>query len=157
MMNHPAVEKLLQDLKNPEEKVRANATHQLWQIWFQQKGAYGLEFLQRAQTLLELGKISEAEAILNELIQDQPDFAEAWNRRAVLYYSLGKYQKAIKDCEMVLQLNPVHFGALHGLGLCYAAVGDYRAAIAAFRQALEIQPYSLINQKLTLECTARLS
>lgn len=72
MMNHPAVEKLLQDLKNPEEKVRTNATHQLWQIWFQQKGAYGLEFLQQAQALLELGKIPEAEAILNELIQDQP-------------------------------------------------------------------------------------
>jgi tetratricopeptide (TPR) repeat protein len=70
---------------------------------------------------------------------------------------VGKYQKAIKDCEMVLQLNPVHFGALHGLGLSYAAVGDYRAAIAAFRQALEVQPYSLINQKLILECTARLS
>lgn len=157
MMNHPSLEKLLQDLKNTDEQVRVNATNQLWHIWFHQKGAYGLEFLQRSQTLLELGKIQEAEAILNELIKDQPDFAEAWNRRAVLYYSVGKYQKAIKDCEMVLQLNPVHFGALHGLGLSYAAVGDYRAAIAAFRQALEVQPYSLINQKLILECTARLS
>lgn len=156
-MNHPPVEKLLQDLKNEAEPVRIRATEQLWYIWFHQKGAYGLEFLQRSQTLLEMGKVEQAQAILSELIEDQPDFAEAWNRRAVLYYSIGNYHKAIEDCEMVVQLNPVHFGALHGLGLCYAAVGDYRGAIAAFKEALEIQPYSLINQKLILECTARLS
>ena len=156
-MNHQSVEKLLQELKNSQESIRARATHQLWQIWFHQKGEYGLEFLQRSQMLLEFGKIEEAEAILTEVIEDQPDFAEAWNRRAVLYYSVGKYQKAIENCEMVVKLNPVHFGALHGLGLSYAAVADYRAAIAAFRQALEVQPYAIINQKLILECTARLS
>lgn len=156
-MNQSLVEQLLKDLKNPQEAVRNRATHQLWSIWFHQKGVYGLEFLERSQKLLELGKVEEAEAMLSELIEDQPDFAEAWNRRAVLYYSLGEYHKAIADCEIVVQLNPVHFGALHGLGLCYAAIGDYRGAIAAFRQALEVQPYSLINQKLILECTARLS
>jgi len=43
------------------------------------------------------------------------------------------------------------------MGLCHAAMGNYRAAIRAFRQALEIQPYALVNQKLILECTARLS
>lgn len=156
-MNQSLIEQLLKDLKNPQESVRNQATHQLWYIWFHQKGVYGLEFIERSQKLLEVGKVKEAEAILTELIEDQPDFAEAWNRRAVLYYSLGEYHKAIQDCEMVIQLNPVHFGALHGLGLCYASVGDYRGAIAAFREALEIQPYSLINQKLILECTARLS
>lgn len=58
---------------------------------------------------------------------------------------------------MVIELNPIHFGAIHGLGLCHAALGDYSAAIAAFRRALEIQPYALENQRLILECTARLS
>jgi cytochrome c-type biogenesis protein CcmH/NrfG len=43
------------------------------------------------------------------------------------------------------------------MGLCYAALGEYSEAIWAFRKALEIQPYSLENQKLILECTARLS
>jgi tetratricopeptide (TPR) repeat protein len=55
-----------------------------------------------------------------------------------------------------VKLNPVHFGALHGMGLSYAALGQYQAAIYAFRQALAIQPYSLVNQKLILECTLRL-
>ena len=151
------IEPLLEDLKNPSELVRQRATGALWQIWFEQKGFYGLEYLQRSQTYVEAGQYTQAEAVLSELIADQPDFAEAWNQRAVLYYSLGEYEKAIANCQQVLVLNPVHFGALHGMGLCQAALEEYSAAIASFRQALEIQPYALINQKLILECTTRLS
>ncbi len=156
-MDKSQIDRLLEDLKNPDEEIRNRATQELWHIWFHQKGVYGLELIQHAQTLLEAGQIAQAEAALTELINDQPDFAEAWNRRAVLYYTIREFKKAIEDCNTVIKLNPVHFGALHGLGLCYAAVGDYRAAIQAFRQALEIQPYAIVNQRLILECTARLS
>jgi tetratricopeptide (TPR) repeat protein len=155
-MNEASIEHLLEDLKNPDESVRQRATAELWRIWFYQKGRYGLELLERSQIMLELGEEKRAEALLTQIVSDQPDFAEAWNRRAVLYYTLGEYAKARDDCQEVLRLNPVHFGALHGLGLCYAALGNYHAAIQAFRKALEIQPYALVNQKLLLECTARL-
>ena len=156
-MNEPSIDSLLEDLKNPDENVRDRATDELWRIWFYQKGRYGLDLIERSQTMFKLGDMTQAEALLTELIKDQPDFAEAWNRRAVLYYLLGQYNKSRNDCEQVIKLNPVHFGALHGLGLCHAALGNYTAAIQAFRKALEIQPYALINQKLILECTARLS
>lgn len=156
-MDKSFINQLLEDLKNPDEIVRQQATQELWRVWFQQKGAYGWEFLERSQSLLVAGKITQAEAMLTELIDDQPDFAEAWNRRAVLYYTIGEYKKALDDCERVISLNPSHFGALHGLGLCHTALENYSSAIQAFRQALEIQPYALENQKLILECTARLS
>ncbi len=156
-MNESSINPLLEDLKNPDQIVRQQATQELWLIWFQQKGVYGWELLQRSQVLLEAGEIRQAEELLTKLIHDQGDFAEAWNRRAVLYYTLGQYKKSLDDCQMVIKLNPVHFGALHGLGLCHTALGDYSAAIAAFRRALEIQPYALENQRLILECTARLS
>lgn len=148
---------LLEDLKNSDEAVRDEATKKLWRIWFQQKGIHGLEIIERCQQLMDAGEINQAEAILTELIHDQPDFAEAWNRRGFLYYINSQYQKSLSDCQMVVQLNPVHFGALHGMGLCYAALGQYSEAIRAFRLALEIQPYSQVNQKLILECTLRLS
>ncbi len=147
---------LLEDLKNPEESVREHATQKLWRIWFQQKGIHGLEIIDRSQKLLDAGKVVEAESVLNELIENQPDFAEAWNRRAFLYYSSGKYRESLIDCQKVVDLIPVHFGALHGMGLCYAAIGEYQKAIQAFRRALEIQPFSIINQKLILECMMRL-
>lgn len=156
-MNEPLINALLEDLKNPDEEVRNQATAKLWKIWFYQKGQYGMELLERSQILFEVGDVKQAEALLTQLIEDQPDFAEAWNRRAVLYYMMGDYQKSKANCLQVIKLNSIHFGALHGLGLCYAALGDYRAAIRAFRKALEIQPYAITNQKWILECTARLT
>ncbi|MGD1912868.1 MAG: tetratricopeptide repeat protein [Rivularia sp. (in: cyanobacteria)] len=151
------INSLLEDLKNPDEVVREEATRKLWRLWFQQKGVYGLEKIETSQKLLDGGKITEAEEILTQLIEDQPDFAEAWNRRAFLYYTNAEYEKSLADTQVAVELNPLHFGALHGMGLCYAALGEYSRAINAFKRALEIQPYSLVNQKLILECTLRLS
>lgn len=155
-MDDTYIQALLNDLKDRAETVRQRATQELWRLWFEQKGVTGLEQIRRAEVCLQAGEIAEAEAVLNQLIRDLPDFAEAWNRRAVLYFSTRQFKKALTDCQKVVQLNPVHFGALHGMGLCHAALGDYSAAIQAFRKALEIQPYSLENQRLILECTTRL-
>ncbi len=155
-MDSLSINSLLENLKNPNEKIREEATRKLWRIWFQQKGIYGLEMIERSQKLMDAGNMNEAETLLTQLINDKPDFAEAWNRRGFLYYTIGDYQKSLTDCNMVIQINPVHFGALHGIGLCEAAQGKYRQAIQAFSRALEIQPYSLVNQRLVLECTLRL-
>ncbi|MBW4686993.1 MAG: tetratricopeptide repeat protein [Komarekiella atlantica HA4396-MV6] len=156
-MDSLSINSLLEELKNPDVIIREQATRKLWRIWFQQKGIYGLERIDYSQKLLDAGEITEAETALTELIKDQPDFAEAWNRRAFLYYSIANYRKSLLDCQKAVQLNSIHFGALHGMGLCYAALGDYGKAIQAFQRALEIQPYSLVNQKLILECTFRIS
>lgn len=156
-MNESLIPVLLDKLKSDDATVRDRATQELWRIWFEQKGMLGLEVLRRAQILLEMGNTEQAELMLSQLIKRQPDFAEAWNRRAVLYYVQGQYLQAIADCQQAIRLNPIHFGALHGLGLCYMARNEYSKAIRAFRQALRLQPHSIENQRLLLECTARLN
>jgi tetratricopeptide (TPR) repeat protein len=117
----------------------------------------GNQRLQNAQTLVDEGRFDTAEALLSALAAELPDFAEAWNRRAVLYFVQRRYREAMADCQRVIDLVPYHFGALHGLGLCHAAMGEYEEAIQVFRRALVVQPYALANQRLILECTARLS
>ncbi|GAB4140548.1 MAG: hypothetical protein Fur0046_16160 [Cyanobacteria bacterium J069] len=155
-MDNTLIQSLLENLKDPDESVRDAATHELWRLWFTQKGAKGLEMLERSQSMIDAGEFGPAEQLLTEVITDLPDFAEAWNRRAVLHYICGQYHKSLADCDQALVLNPIHFGALHGQGLCHMALKQYMAAIQSFRQALEIQPYALENQKMILECTARL-
>ena len=155
-MSQSQIEQLLAALKQPEAELRDRASATLWHLWFHQKGVYGAQQLMQAQTLTETGQPDKAEALLSELIAAQPDFAEAWNRRAVLRYIQSDHWQAIADCQKTIQLVPYHFGALHGLGLCHSAVGNYTAAIQTFRQALEIQPYALTNQRMILECTAQL-
>jgi len=156
-MAQPSITTLLAALKDDDATNRALATDTLWQIWFNQKGEAGYQLLQRSQDLLNEGQLTEAEALLSRTIEDFPDFSEAWNRRAVLYFLQNRYEEAIADCRRVLDLVPYHFGALHGLGLCYASQGQYAEAITTFRRALEVQPYATINQRLILECTARMS
>ncbi|PSN19999.1 hypothetical protein C7271_04395 [filamentous cyanobacterium CCP5] len=156
-MQNAQIQQLLESLQSTDEAIRQEATDRLWRLWFEQKGMSGTHLLMESQTLLESGQAQAAEDLLNGVIRDQPDFAEAWNRRAVLRFMAGRYPEAIADCKQTIELVPYHFGALHGLGLCQASLGNYEAAIAAFQQALEVQPYSTINQRLLLECTARLS
>ncbi|MEM6252134.1 MAG: tetratricopeptide repeat protein [Cyanobacteria bacterium P01_D01_bin.156] len=155
-MDSGYIERLLQSLKDQNETVRNQAIGEFWHMWFHQKGIQGAKRLIESQTLVEAERSAEAKAILDELIANQPDFAEAWNRRAVLYFMEGDYLAAIEDCQKTLELVPHHFGALHGLGLCYASVGNYGDAIQCFRRTLDIQPFSLINQRLILECIAKL-
>jgi tetratricopeptide (TPR) repeat protein len=156
-MNQELIDKLLIDLRNSEPQIRDRATSQLWRIWFWQKGKIPLDRIEESEQLLADGDATAARQILDDLIAALPDFAEAWNRRAILLFVTREYRQAIADCEIVVELNPAHFGAWHGLGLCHAALGEYSAAIRAFRRALEIQPHSIENQRSILECTAKLS
>lgn len=156
-MNKNLVDKLLLDLKSSDLNIRERATSQLWRIWFWEKGKIPLEQIEESERLLSDGNVEAARSILDDLVDALPDFAEAWNRRAVLMFMTQNYDLAIADCEKAIELNPVHFGAFHGLGLCHAALGNYSAAIRAFRSALDIQPHAIENQRLILECTARLS
>ncbi len=155
-MDSDRVDRLLEDLKQPDAELRDRASSLFWHDWFHQKGVYGAQQLMEAQSLLESGRADRAETLLSDIVEAQPDFAEAWNRLAVLHYTQGDYWRAIADCQKVIALVPYHFGALHGLGLSHSAVGNYTAAIQSFRQALTIQPYALVNQRLILECTAKL-
>lgn len=155
-MDSAYIDRLLQALKDQNETVRNQAIGEFWHMWFHQKGTQAAKRLIESQTLVETEQNAKAKAILDELIDTQPDFAEAWNRRAVLFYMEGNYPAAIADCQKTLELVPHHFGALHGLGLCYASVGNYQDAIQCFRRTLELQPFSLINQRLILECIAQL-
>ena len=150
------IDQLLLQLKDPEPQIRDQATEILWKNWFWQKGMTGMEQLKRSQLLIDEGKIEQAEELLSQVIADHPDFAEAWNRRAVLYYLQQDFPRSIHDCLETLRLIPFHFGALHGLGLCYAAQGELKLAIETFTRALEIQPHAILNKKLLLECMAKL-
>ncbi len=42
-MNEFSINSLLEDLKNPDETVRYEATAELWRVWFHQKGVVGFE------------------------------------------------------------------------------------------------------------------
>lgn len=74
------------------------------------------------------------------LVESVPWLAEAWNQRAIAYFSLARYRDAIRDCHQALEVNPYHFGAASGMGQSYSRLGDRGAALDCFRRALRLNP-----------------
>jgi tetratricopeptide (TPR) repeat protein len=79
--------------------------------------------------------------LLDAVIKLRPDYIEAWNRRATLYYLQNDYTHSMEDIRQVLIREPRHFGALAGLGLIMQETGDDKHALDAFRRALAINPH----------------
>jgi len=77
----------------------------------------------------------------DNLVDLAPDFAEAWNKRATVYYLMGRLDESVNDIQQTLELEPRHFGALSGLALIYDAVENPEAAIRSLEAALEINPH----------------
>ena len=74
------------------------------------------------------------------IIEIDPDWAEAWNKRATVFYLVGQYQKSQDDIEKVLNLEKRHFGALAGQGLVNIQLKNFEKAIKSYEKALEIYP-----------------
>lgn len=124
-------------LHDDDSFVRKLAADSLWEVWFRGTAPdHGL-LLRQAATLPDF---SQAMAAFDDLIRESPDFAEAYNQRAILYFRRGEYVRSAGDCETVLRLNPFHFGAAAGMGQCYLRMNRPKAALRAFRQAVGINP-----------------
>jgi tetratricopeptide (TPR) repeat protein len=78
---------------------------------------------------------------LDAVIELKPNYTEAWNRRATLYFLQKDYGHALADIREVLAREPRHFGALSGLGLILQELGDEKHALEAYRRALAINPH----------------
>ncbi len=139
----PTEDELLALLCHPAESVRRSATRALWELWFAEKGDEGLDVFDRAGELVDRGHYNEAETLLTRLIDRYPEYAEAYNQRAIVRFRQGRYREALLDCEEVVRRKRWHFGAWHGKGLCHKAMKQYSLAVEAFTRSLEVQPYAL--------------
>ena len=89
---------------------------------------------------LSQGRFDAAERLLDSLVRDYPDWAEAWNKRATLYFLLDRDDESVSDIEETLRLEPRHFGALGGFGQICLRRDEPVTARIAFEKALELNP-----------------
>ena len=127
-------------LHDNDERVRLHATAAMWQIW-SRSGDRAIDALyQRGVQQMEMSRMGEAVATFSDIIRRKPSFAEAWNKRATIYFLLGEYALSLKDCDEVLKRNPNHFGALSGYGQIYLNMGDFERAVVYLERALKVNP-----------------
>jgi len=97
--------------------------------------------MMRAKAAMDAQQIDVALKLLDAIIKLRPDWTEAWNRRATLYYLQNDYARSLADIQQVLAREPRHFGALAGLGMIMEDLGDDKRALEAFRKALAVNPH----------------
>ena len=95
----------------------------------------------RAKAAMDAKQVDVAMKLLDAVVKLRPDYVEAWNRRATLYYLKNDYAHSLQDIEQVLVREPRHFGALAGLGMIMQEIGDEKRALDAFRKALDVNPH----------------
>jgi tetratricopeptide (TPR) repeat protein len=125
----------------PDEDSARAVEARIWAIWMRTPSDTAALLMSRVHIALEKGESDVALKLLDAIVKLRPDYVEAWNKRATLYYMKNDYNRAMEDIEEVLRREPRHFGALAGLGVILEETGDDRHALEALRRALAINPH----------------
>ncbi len=125
----------------PDEASAKHVEARIWAQWLQPPSDTAVLLMMRAKAAMDVQQMDVALKLLDALVKLRPDWVEAWNRRATLYYLQNDYGRSLQDIQQVLVREPRHFGALAGLGMIMQDLGDNKRALDAFRQALAINPH----------------
>ncbi len=125
----------------PDEISAKHVEARIWAIWLHTPSDTAALLMARAKAAMDAQQLDVALKLLDAVIKLRPDYAEAWNRRATLYYLKNDYGRSLADIQQVLIREPRHFAALAGLGMIMQDLGDDKRALDAFRQALAINPH----------------
>jgi tetratricopeptide (TPR) repeat protein len=129
-------------LKSAKDEEEAQGIAKLIERRWLRSGSDTADLLMtRASEAIQSKEFPLAVELLDRIITLQPDWAEAWNRRATAFFLLDDTASSMADLRQVLTREPRHFGAWAGLGHIYMASGDKSRALEAYRKALAINPH----------------
>jgi tetratricopeptide (TPR) repeat protein len=131
---------LAQALHDSDRVVRILAENGLFELWCRDGTESQQLQLRVVARLNDALQFDEAYAQATQLIDEAPQFAEAWNQRAIANYRMGRYEDAANDCQQTLELNPDHFAAALGMAHCYLELSECLAALDCFRRAFDLNP-----------------
>jgi tetratricopeptide (TPR) repeat protein len=114
---------------------------QIWHLWMHYPHGSAARILDKACSDIAAHRYDIAETRLERLLRACPDYAEAWNKRATLYYLQQRDAESVRDIHRTLELEPRHFGALCGLGEILLSEGEFEDALFVFYAALRLNPH----------------
>ena len=125
----------------PDNETAKAIENRIWALWLTSRSDTANLLMLRVKNAVEAKESDLAIQLLTAIIKIKPDYVEAWNRRATIYYGQKDFGKALADIRQVLKREPRHFGALAGLGMILHEVGDDKRALTVFRRALDVHPH----------------
>ncbi len=149
---------LFEALRRERSPTKARAISQEVMAEMSASGSATIDLLmQWATTAIGEKRNAAALDFLDQATLLQPDFAEAWNRRAGLHYAMGDKRKSMADIHQVLQREPRHFGAIAGMAAILSEAGQDELALKAWQRYLEIYPADRDAQEATIKLSEKLA
>jgi len=128
-------------LSDEDRGVRMLAENSIRELWYRDGNTTQRQTL---QVIIRLNNTEQSAAaatrLADELIDEAPYFAEAWNQRAIAHFQRGRFDDSANDCCQTLELNPYQFAAAVGMGQCYLEMNEPQPALDCFRRALKLNP-----------------
>ena len=145
------LDELFNDLKNNDQYISNKIEQKIWKIWSTHPNNSELTtMLNVGSEFVNNNQLLEAIEIFTKVIELDPSWPEAWNKRATVFYMVGEFEKSQKDIDEVLKLENRHFGALAGQGLVNIKLENYDKAIKSYENVMEIYP-SMNSSKIMIK------
>lgn len=125
----------------PDAESAKHIENRIWALWVASGSDTANLLMTRVKAATDAKDMALALKLLDAVIEIRPEFVEAWNRRATIYYLQKDYMRSMSDIRQVLALEPRHFGAISGLGMILQEFGDEKRALDAFRRAIQVHPH----------------
>ena len=143
--------KLFLELKKDIPSLSSRIAQQIWMLWSTHPTDQKLtSILDEGSRLVQDQQYNRAIDVFTEAIELDPTWAEAWNKRATVYYIVGEFQKSQEEIDKVLELEERHFGALAGQGMVNIQLKNYDKAKRSYQKAQEIYP-AMKSSKVMIE------
>ena len=138
------LEKYFSDLKKSKNLDEAISIEKnIWTLWnLHPNNQFLTNKLELGTELMENGQHRYAYKIFSNIIFEDPNWAEAWNKRATVLFLMNEYDLSLIDIEKTLNLEPRHFGALSGRAQIYIDQKEYQKALDNLIQTKKIYPLS---------------
>ena len=142
--NDPRLNNLFKKLNETEnqDEIR-DLISDIWNIWYEVDDPKVIEYFEKGIQAMNLRNYPLAIRFFNNLIEEDPNFAEGWNKRATVHFMMGNFDQSMQDIIKTLELEPRHFGALDGMGLIFIHQGQFQQALDVYDKMLEIFPFSI--------------
>jgi tetratricopeptide (TPR) repeat protein len=135
------LDQLFDKLKISNESLAYKIEQKIWDIWSTHPTDKKLTArLAEGSKHVRDRHLSKAIEVFTEVINIDPMWAEAWNKRATVLYMMNDYKGSQSDIDKVLEIEERHFGALAGQGLVNIKLENYEKAIESYKKAQVIYP-----------------
>ena len=113
----------------------------IWGVWMHHPHRAAAAVLEAATRDIAARRYDIAETRLTTLLRSAPRYAEAWHKRATLYYLQGRDEECLQDIQQTLELEPRHFAAMLHFAEIRLGEGAGGEARYAFAAALTLHPH----------------